>query len=52
MIVWCFSDNINAISFYEGLGGLKVEEKIAKIGDETYLEYGIYFDLEKISSEN
>lgn len=52
MIVWCFSDNINAISFYEGLGGLKVEEKIAKIGDKTYLEYGIYFDLEKISSEN
>lgn len=52
MIVWCFSDNINAISFYEGLGGLKVEEKIAKIGDETYLEYGIYFDLEKISLEN
>lgn len=52
MIVWCFSDNITAISFYEGLGGLKVEEKIAKIGDETYLEYGIYFDLEKISSEN
>lgn len=52
MIVWCFSDNINAISFYEGLGGLKVEEKTAKIGDETYLEYGIYFDLEKISSEN
>lgn len=52
MIVWCFSDNINAISFYEGLGGLIVEEKMAKIGDETYLEYGIYFDLEKISSEN
>lgn len=52
MIVWCFSDNINAISFYEGLGGLKVEEKMAKVGDEAYLEYGIYFDLEKISSEN
>ncbi len=52
MIVWCFSDNINAISFYEGLGGLKVEEKIAKIGDEAYLEYGFYFDLEKISLEN
>lgn len=23
MIVWCFSDNKSAISFYEGLGGLK-----------------------------
>ena len=52
MIVWCFSDNKNAISFYEGLGGLKVEEKMAKIGDEAYLEYGFYFDLEKISLEN
>ena len=52
MIVWCFSDNKNAISFYEGLGGLKVEEKMAKVGDEAYLEYGFYFDLEKISSEN
>ena len=31
MIVWCFSDNINAISFYEGLGGLKVEEKLSLI---------------------
>lgn len=52
MIVWCFSDNKSAISFYEGLGGLKVEEKMAKVGDEAYLEYGFYFDLEKISSEN
>lgn len=52
MIVWCFSDNKNAISFYEGLGGLKVEEKMAKVGDEAYLEYGFYFDLEKISLEN
>ena len=23
MIVWCFSDNTNAIHFYEGLGGIK-----------------------------
>lgn len=52
MIVWCFSNNKNAISFYEGLGGLKVEEKMAKVGDEAYLEYGFYFDLEKISLEN
>ena len=52
MIVWCFSDNKSAISFYEGLGGLKVEEKMAKVGDEAYLEYGSYFDLEKISLEN
>lgn len=52
MIVWCFSDNTNAIAFYEGLNGIKVEEKMARIGDEDYLEYGFYFDLEKISLEN
>lgn len=52
MIVWCFSDNVNAISFYQGLGGVKVEEKMAHIGDEDYLEYGYYFDLEKITNEN
>lgn len=52
MIVWCFSNNVNAISFYQGLGGIKVEEKIVHIGDQNYLEYGYYFDLEKITKEN
>ena len=48
MIIWCFSDNKNAISFYKGLSGIKIEEKIARIGDKDYLEYGFYFDLEQI----
>lgn len=52
MIVWCFADNTNDIHFYEGLGGLKVEEKMVHIGEEDYLEYGYYFDLEKVTSEN
>ena len=52
MIVWCFADNTNAIRFYEELAGIKVEEKVAKIGDDDYLEYGFYFDLEKINTEN
>lgn len=52
MIVWCFSDNTNAIRFYEGLDGIKVEEKLVRIGEEDYLEYGFYFDLEKIALEN
>ena len=52
MIVWCFSDNTNAILFYEGLDGIKVEEKLVRIGEEDYLEYGFYFDLEKIALEN
>lgn len=49
MIVWCLSDNKNAISFYEGLGGVNVEEKLALIGDEYYKEYGFYFDLETVT---
>ena len=49
MIVWCLSDNKNAIKFYEGLGGVNVETKDAKIGDEYYKEYGFYFDLETVT---
>lgn len=52
MIIWCFSNNTNAICFYEGLGGIKVEEKTVLIGGENYLEYGFYFDLEKIVNQN
>lgn len=45
MIVWCLSDNENAIKFYEKLGGKNVKTKEAKIGDEYYKEYGFYFQL-------
>lgn len=45
MIVWCLSDNTNAIKFYEKLGGKVVKTKDAKIGNETYKEYGFYFQL-------
>lgn len=52
MIVWCFSDNKNAIQFYEGLGGIKVETKDVKLGDEYYHECGFFFDLETVISSN
>lgn len=45
MIVWCLSDNDNAIKFYEELGGNIVKTKEAKIGDKYYKEYGFYFQL-------
>lgn len=45
MIVWCLSNNENAIKFYKELGGKIVKEKQAKIGDRTYKEYGFYFQL-------
>lgn len=48
MIVWCLSDNINALNFYKKLGGKKVKEKKTQIGSEKYLEYGIYFDLNEL----
>ena len=51
MIVWCLKDNKNAIKFYESLGGIKSETKLAKIGEDTYEEYGFYFDLEEIDKD-
>ena len=51
MIVWCLKGNDNAIKFYEALGGIQAEIKKAKIGDETYEEYGFYFDLDKFNEE-
>ena len=48
MIVWCFKDNENAIKFYQHLGGKNVETKKITIGNNEYLEYGFYFDLEMI----
>lgn len=45
MIVWCLSDNKNAINFYEELGGTIVKTKKVKIGDTYYKEYGFYFQL-------
>lgn len=51
MIVWCLKGNDNAIKFYESLGGINSETKMAKIGDETYEEYGFYFDLDEINKE-
>ena len=50
MIIWCLSENTDAIKFYEKLGGKKVIEKDAKIGDNLYKEYGYYFDLKKITN--
>lgn len=48
MIIWCLEDNLNAIRFYEKLGGKKVVEKDVKIGDEIHKEYGFYFDLDSL----
>ena len=48
MIIWCLSENVDAINFYKKLGGKKVIEKDAKIGDNLYKEYGFYFELEKV----
>lgn len=51
MIVWCFTENKNAIQFYKELGGKNVETKKAMIGEEEYLEYGFYFDLEMVLAD-
>ena len=51
MIIWCLKDNTNAIKFYESLGGIKSETKMANIGGELYEEFGFYFDLEEIDKD-
>ena len=51
MIVWCLKGNDNAFKFYESLGGINSETKIAKIGDESYEEYGFYFDLDQFNND-
>lgn len=51
MIVWCLADNQRAIEFYTKHGGITVDYKKAKIGDEYYEEYGFLFDLEDFQIE-
>ncbi len=45
LIIWCLSDNENAIKFYEGHGCKVVKTKDAKIGGECYKELGFYLHL-------
>lgn len=52
MIIWCFTENTNAIKFYEDLGGRLVETKMVKIGDEEYEECGFYFDLVNVQKSD
>ena len=49
MITWCLKDNKNAIRFYEKLGGLKKFDKMAKIGNKIYQEYGYIFNIDDIT---
>lgn len=52
MVVWCLSDNSKEIQFYKKLGGINVETKQVKIGDEYYEKLGLYFDLEAITGRD
>lgn len=51
MIVWTLAENKNAILFYKKLGGIIKETRQAKIGEETYKEFGFYFDLKELDQE-
>ena len=51
MILWVFTDNKNAITFYKKLGGIISETRQAKIGNKTYKEFGFYYDLESLDKE-
>lgn len=49
MLIWCLKENKNALEFYKKLGGIKTLEKLAKIGNKVYPEYGIIFDINKFN---
>ena len=49
MLIWCLKENKNALEFYKKLGGIKTLEKLAKIGNKVYTEYGIIFDINKFN---
>ena len=45
MILWCLEDNDKALEFYKKTGGKIQKEKLAKIGDKIYKEYGIIYEI-------
>lgn len=49
MILWCIKENKNAIKFYEKLGGIKAFDKMAKIGNKVYQEYGYLYYIDEIT---
>lgn len=49
MMLWCIKENKNAIKFYEKMGGIKAFDKMAKIGDKVYQEYGYLFYIDELS---
>ena len=48
MMLWCIKENKNAIKFYEKLGGIKAFDKMAKIGNKVYQEYGYLFYIDEL----
>jgi ribosomal protein S18 acetylase RimI-like enzyme len=48
MVLWCIKENVNAINFYEKLGGIKAFDKMAKIGNKVYQEHGYLFYIDEI----
>ena len=49
MMLWCIKENKNAIKFYEKMGGIKAFDKMAKIGNKVYQEYGYLFCIDELN---
>ena len=45
MIIWCLKENYNSRKFYEKMGGKIVGEKMAEIGEKSYIEVGFGYDI-------
>ena len=52
MMLWCIKENKNAIKFYEKMGGIKEFDKMAKIGNKVYQEYGYLFYIDELDKKN
>ena len=48
MILWCLEENRSAIEFYKKMGGEIKEHKLAPIGEQSYPEVGIVYDVKKL----
>lgn len=46
MLIWCIKENKNAIKFYEKQGAIKKHEKMARIGNKVYQEYGFIMNID------
>ena len=51
MILWCLADNVNSIEFYKHMGGIIQEIRPVEIGDKSYKEVGIVYNVKELCEQ-